>query len=121
MRHALACKYSDAFACSGHGAPRGDGTCACQSGYGGSDCSELLATCADSAHNGDEMSTDCGGSCPPCPTCEDSLSNGDEVGVDCGGLVRGVRVCSVDPLQRRGSQWRRRWGRLRRRILYVPQ
>ena len=46
-------------------------------------------TCNDGLQNGDEIGTDCGGSCPdecpPEPTCDDGIQNGNEQGVDCGG------------------------------------
>ena len=68
-----------------------------------------LPSCGDGIRNGDETSTDCGGSCDPClsgeacavaqdcrstfclagtctePTCRDEIRNADESDVDCGG------------------------------------
>ncbi|MEO8183225.1 MAG: hypothetical protein ABI895_30705 [Deltaproteobacteria bacterium] len=77
-------------------------------------CPEGARTCAriscrDAVRNGDEVGTDCGGSCPPCPletactanqdcesgvcragacavqSCDDGILNQDEAALDCGG------------------------------------
>jgi hypothetical protein len=68
-----------------------------------------LVSCRDGARNGDEVGTDCGGSCPPCAvgivcganqdcasgvcragacavqSCDDGIQNQAEAAVDCGG------------------------------------
>jgi hypothetical protein len=70
-------------------------------------CTQI--SCSDDARNGDEVGTDCGGSCPPCPlgtacganqdcatgvcragacvaqSCTDGILNQDESAADCGG------------------------------------
>jgi hypothetical protein len=68
-----------------------------------------LISCRDGARNGDEVGSDCGGSCPPCPletactanqdcqsgvcragacavqSCDDGIQNQNEAAADCGG------------------------------------
>jgi hypothetical protein len=74
-------------------------------------------SCRDSVHNGDEVSTDCGGACPGCPpgtsctvdrdcdsgvcdsdgacaaaSCTDEVRNQSEAATDCGGTCPGCAV-----------------------------
>ena len=100
----------DGVPCAGGGSCDGAGVC-------------VIATCADSAENGQETDEDCGGpTCPPCatglgcsvgadcvsgscsggtcqPTCTDGEQNQGESDVDCGGPCLACPVgngCSDD-------------------------
>lgn len=51
---------------------------------------EEVDTCSNGLLDFDEITTDCGDHCPPCPpSCSDGIQNQDETFIDCGGSICG--------------------------------